>query len=367
MRKKQRTDIQPDYSIKLNNFQLLKKFRGIRFFNTPDFYEYMTDFHGTRFVITFEGSEVKLTPYFKSLTSKARYDTIDRDILHRFVSYQLLNSGILEQLSRDDKTKIVVLKCSKQSLTSTDFHNDSNLFQILKYYKDSSVLGSEILFEDQRKHIIHKDMNHRGEYNLQEIADTQRQINAMYDSGLVPENVLLRGLYNSGDTLVINDMLVKHAVINPNENRVDDILEIDIQDRVKVQVCKLRIKTTAEHHLDRGIVSLFVYRNDATEGVNYIDPATLSHDLSFFLDSVIIDVPEVNLNIEEYATFLNTMASAENMESGQCAISRDITILSRGKRKNKRKSKRKSKRKLNRKSRRKSRRKSILKRPLKYF
>lgn len=333
MRKKQRTDIQPDYSIKLNNFQLLKKFSGIRFFNTPVFYEYMADFHGTRFVITFEGSEVKLTPYFKSLTSKTRYDTADRDILHRFVSYQLLNSGILEQLSRDDKVdKIVVLKCSKQSLTSTDFHNDSNLFQILKYYKDSSVLGSEILFEDQRKHIIHRSMNHKGEYEL-EIADTQRQINAMYDSGLVPENVLLRGLYNSGDTLVINDMLVKHAVINPNENRVDDMLEIDIQDKVKVQVCKLRIKTTPSHHLDRGIVSLFVYRNDSTEGINYIDPETLSHDLSFFIDSVMIDVPEVNFNIEEYATFLNTMASAENMESGQCAISRDITILSRGKRK----------------------------------
>ena len=351
MRKRQRTDIQPDYSIKLNNFQLIKKFRGIRFFNTPDFYDYMLQFDGIRFVVTFEGSEIKLTPYFKSLR-RALYSTADRDILHRFVSYQLLNSGILEQLSRDVVTKIVVLKCSKQSLTSTDFHNDSNLFQILKYYKDSSVLGSEILFEDQRKHIIHKDMNHRGEYNLQEIADTQRQINAMYDSGLVPENVLLRGLYNSGDTLVINDMLVKHAVINPNENRVDDILEIDIQDRVKVQVCKLRIKTTAEHHLDRGIVSLFVYRNDATEGVNYIDPATLSHDLSFIIDSVTIDVPEVNFNIEEYATFLNTMASAENMESGQCAISRDITILSRGKRKNKRKSKRKHKLKNKRKTKR---------------
>jgi len=344
MRKKQRTDIQPDYSIKLNNFQLLKKFSGIRFFNTPDFYEYMADFHGTRFVLTFKGSEVKLTPYFKSLTSKARYDTTDRDILHRFVSYQLLNSGILEQL-RDDKTKIVVLKCSKQSLTSTDFHNDSNLFQILKYYKDSSVLGSEILFEDQRKHIIHRSMNHKGEYEL-EIADTQRQINAMYDSGLVPENVLLRGLYNSGDTLVINDMLVKHAVINPNEKRVDDMLEIDIQDKVKVQVCKLRIKTTPSHHLDRGIVSLFVYNNDATEGVNYIDPSTLSPDLSFFIDSVMIDVPEVNFNIEEYATFLNTMASAENMESGQCAISRDITILSRGKRKRRKSRKSRSKRPL---------------------
>lgn len=356
--------IQPDYSIKLNNFQLIKKFRGIRAFNTPAFYEYILGLESLRFVLTFEGSEVRLTPYFKR-------DSLNYDpgILQRFISYQLLNSGILEQLrniphheavvdGKKRENKIIVsLKGSNNSITSYSYHNDSNLFQILKYYKTdlSPVLGTEVLFTDQRKYIVHEHMNRLGEYDPKEgpILFTQREINTMYDT-IMPENVILRGLYNSGDTLVINDMLVKHAVVNPMEDIVDNILKIEIHDGrhnvdigTDIQVCKSRIRTTENDHSNRGIVRIAVLHMYANSGdVNYIDTSSLSHDLSFLIDSTTIDVPEQNFNIEEYAMFLNTLASAENIETGRCVFS-DVTILSSGRTKRKKRTRKNSKKRKN--------------------
>jgi len=351
-------NIQPDYSIKLNDFQLIKKFSGIRLFNTLIFYDYILSLKQVRFIVTFERGGVKLTPYFNKSQDETIFEKIKKDILeegflHKFISYQLLNSGILEQLSTIPPHEatirgevvtnkiVVVLNGSEQSITSYDYHNDSNLFQILKYFKSdlTPVLGSEILFTDQRKYVVHGHMSREGNYSTIEgdIAHTQELINDMYDSGLVPENVLLRGLYNSGDTFVINDMLVKHAVINPDEERIGDILKIKVYDgqqqvdiNVDIQVCRQRIQTTRTHHSKRGIIKLIVYHNYASNTeVNYIPLADLDHELSFFIDSVKIDIPEVNFNIKEYATFLNTI-STENTESGQCVVSRDITILSRG-------------------------------------
>lgn len=326
-------DVQEDFSLKLDGIPLLKKFSSAEF-NTPRFYDSMLKFDGMMFVITF-GDNVNITPYKERRFLP--YPPISLDV-KIFIQNQLIMSGILSylrlyQIENPTYNIVIRLNCSNRTISYGNYHNDSVMYQILKYYKnDRTVLGSELLFMDQRSAIIHRRMTPEGTFeNYPLISDIQEKINEMYDHNHIP-SVVLRGLYNSGDTLVFNDMLIKHAAINERSKITNGVLKIRIGDMgdEDITVCNSRIETLPRHITGRGIIGISVWSSNETNGVNAILTSHLDNANKFSFELMETEpVKEVDFDIDKYKEFLLTLQHAEFLESGSCLI-KDTTILSRG-------------------------------------
>ena len=361
--------IQPDFSIKLNDVQLLKKFHNQHF---DRIFDDLQRFDNSIFIINLTEDTISVTPYFDDRTNKYfgdGYSSPKYETLKNFLKFQLINSGVISTLRnieiktydgklfmgnprrKQDITVqnrfLIFFEASKSSITQNTFHNDSALFNILTYYKPGGrpVLGSNILFYDQRKAPLHSGMSKStGEYNVDDagilISETQKEINDMYDKDDI-ETVLLRGLYNSGDTLVLNDMLLKHAVVSPQEiyerNEHDkNIMTISVatsktRDGItnideKIRVCPQQILPSEEDLNNRGVIRLGIsnaipiieYPNNGLliNTYGYGDESTyIRTEFGFIItreEEIPMPIPEMNFDIKEYARFLKTLNDVES-------------------------------------------------------
>jgi len=160
----------------------------------------------------------------------------------------------------------------------------------------------------------------------------------MYDEyGIEP--VLLRGLYNSGDTLVLNDMLLKHSVVSPQEiyefdesgNKImtikvatsktrDGVESID----EKIRVCPQQILPSERDLNNRGVVRLGIVnllpsidsRSKLLSNIyGYGDESNyIRTEFGFVItpDEIPMAIPEMNFDINEYARFLKTLNDVES-------------------------------------------------------
>jgi len=368
--------IQPDFSIKLNSVQLLKKF------HTPDFdrinfdriFSHLQRFDDFTFIINLSEDNIFVSPYMDEIELEIfKYDYETKsvfkrayDFLKSFLKFQIINSGVISTLRnieiktydgmiftgnpREKKAItvqnrfVIFFSVRSSSITENSFHNDNSLFNILTYYKpDGPVLGTNILFYDQRKAPLHVDMSKSiGEYNVDDsgilISKTQKEINDMYDEyGIEP--VLLRGLYNSGDTLVLNDMLLKHSVVSPQEiyefdERGNKIMTIKVAtsktgDGIesideKIRVCPQQILPSEKDLNNRGVVRLGISnilpsidsRNKLLTNIfGYGDESNyIRTEFGFVItpDEIPMAIPEMNFDINEYARFLKTLNDVES-------------------------------------------------------
>ena len=354
--------IQEDFSIKLNGIPILKKFpKSSDFDNT--FCRETKLFSEITFCLYIKNGLKKITPcindekYAEILADRTAYDR-----LANFIIYQMINSGTLPFLENielkehecyawvgprnkrqkiqtkvSEFIKINFISFEKTSVEAAVFHNDSALFNILTYYtlNESPVLGSNILFHDQRNFQVHVSMNdgnYDESYTGNLLLMTQAQISEMYDdTSLNP--VILRGLYNSGDTLVLNDMLLKHSSVSTSEryNRDTKVMTIDVRNQpryidtseeVDITVCDHQISPTMEHLRDRKLLGLFItkYIPDISGGYLGVDRYGIdggAEDLKF-REELSFDIPNVEqgykvpindlqFNIQDYFKFLETL------------------------------------------------------------
>jgi len=356
--------VQEDYSLKLLGFPLLKKFRGIPEFSTWDFLERILIFNGYYFQIIFS-EPILIQPIFtKNPAGRARLETYKKlcedhpelnSKLQELISYQLMNSGVLDELSEIPRSYtsrgkeigqkiVIVIGAGLQSkVTATRFHNDGTLFTILKYFKMDSeyVLGTEMLFTDQKKSENHHYLiNGTSTYSTEKygkVAFIRNELNEFYTTSR--KNAILRGLYNVGDTLVWADMLVKHAISTPAENirgRTLDITLANVLGEVsdEVEITSERILTSPEHLIGRGYFALVVYALSDNEWPGYLPN---DESLIFPCEAPIVDVNEINFDMDTYLDFLNNIRESY-FHSGP------IKIKAVGKRKPTRKRKGKRKR-----------------------
>jgi hypothetical protein len=370
--------IQPDFSIKLNSVQLLKKF------HTPDFdridfdriFSHLQRFDDFTFIINLSEDNIFVSPYMDERELEIfKYDYETKsvfkrayDFLKSFLKFQIINSGVISTLRnieiktydgmiftgnpREKKAItvqnrfVIFFSVRSSSITENSFHNDNSLFNILTYYKpDGPVLGTNILFYDQRKAPLHVDMSKSiGEYNVDDsgilISKTQKEINDMYDEyGIEP--VLLRGLYNSGDTLVLNDMLLKHSVVSPQEiyefdERGNKIMTIKVAtsktgDGIesideKIRVCPQQILPSEKDLNNRGVVRLGISnilpqipdsRSKLLSNIyGYGDESNdIRTEFGFVItpeEEIPMAIPEMNFDINEYVRFLKTLNDVES-------------------------------------------------------
>jgi hypothetical protein len=158
------------------------------------------------------------------------------------------------------------------------------MFNILRYETPDNrpVLSSEILFIDQRFALSHQKMGtgrtkeidileSDGQYDLEyagaSLSRTQSEILQMYDTDRELKPVTMRGLYNSGDSLVMNDMLVKHAAVDDENNPIISLLHTDLADfgetdikYIEVTVCNKKIKPKMEDLNVRGLLHIAIHK-----------------------------------------------------------------------------------------------------------
>jgi len=357
------SEIQEDFSIKLNGIPLLKKFpKFLGFDNT--FCQETKLFPEFIFGVHIKDGLIKITPCINDKKCAEILD--DRrayDRLAEFIIYQMINSGTLPFLknielkehecrewvkSDNDSKQIIETKVSeyikimfnsfdKTIVGQSVFHNDSQLFNILTYYtpNESPVLGSNILFHDQRNFQVHSRMEHGNydeSYTGKLLSITQEQISEMYDTySLNP--VVLRGLFNSGDSLVLNDMLVKHSAISTSERYIhrDGVMTIDVlnqnsshyePEEVNITVCNHLIIPRQEHLLHRKLLGLFISKHIPNilsnkflafgERYGIFDKEVkFREELSFYIPNdeqgYKVPINDLQFNIQNYFEFLETL------------------------------------------------------------
>jgi hypothetical protein len=90
--------IQPDFSIKLNNVQLLKKFHNQHIDNI---FSDLISFNDSIFIINVLEDSIYVTPYFDDRTNKyfgGWYSSPKYEKLKNFLKFQLINSGVISTL-----------------------------------------------------------------------------------------------------------------------------------------------------------------------------------------------------------------------------------------------------------------------------
>jgi hypothetical protein len=378
--------IQTNYSLLLEGYPFLKVFSkppGFNIFDEANF-EILTSIQGMMFRIDFIDSKVLVTPYkdYGITTHESMqhiYET-NKQIITQYIKYQLINSGILDYLKNIPIQKQLInthykieivnekiewissppydscicirLNPNKASIKSTNYHNDSTLFQILQYNRQNKpyVLGSELLFYHENDlTVIHREIKQvkkEGKANLepefpvekmgQLIHDKYELVKDIYQtvttSGLSPP--ILRHMLNNGDTIVFPDTLWKHAVINPTEKRDESILHIYVanlyreDEMVDVKVCSERIKTDQNEYDGRNIIGLFCFIYD-----KYMEPTKfISAPFDLYEDAPLhVDTPNINLTKDECISFLTSLSS-----NGCIKLNDVVSIKSRGGKRNKR-------------------------------
>ena len=366
--------LQPDFSIQLNDIPLLKKFSSPS--NLKNLVQPFRIFDGTSFLLTMRENGAEICPFSKS--NEQCFETAEYNLLKKFITYQLIHSGILPFLreipmsSNDPEYYysffIIITVLPENNPDAEEYHNDNYLFQILRYetYDETPVLGSNILFIDQRIAPGHQymgtgftDIDWRymwdddilklqsdGQYDVsyagESLSNTQNQILEMYDTDdLKP--VLMRGLYNSGDTLVMNDMLVKHASLSEENNSTIKLLRMssDEPKEIQVTICKTRMVPTVEDLRNRGLVGISIRKKKIYSDTEFrrLDDKAFTifdksrqtlHSRSRRLSAAVRQrvaqarrrytrarrqrVPNVlNFNIDDYSNFLKTLEINNNM------------------------------------------------------
>jgi len=411
-------NIQENVSILLEDYPFLKVFskpEGFDIFSPANF-TILEGLRGMLFVINFEGEPkkaVSLTPYldegYGNLDSNKTIYNTNKSMIETYVKYQLVNSGILEALSDipiisgireknyervEENGKFVKwgdspefnscicvrLNPGKKSITLTNYHNDSTLFQILQYNRSTYVLGSELLFYHENDlTVIHRGIENsefpeatfgkliHDKYELSKtIYDEIKSKNppetlppppptgAKEGTAAVAPIAHLRFKLKNGDTMVFPDTLWKHAVINPREKREGNILHIDIaninrdDEPKKITVCSERITTDQSQYDGRSIIGMFCFINNNRymKPDNFLTPFSLT-------DPILLpnSVPIINLTKKGCVDFLTPFSDGTG-----CITINGINIKSRGGKNRKKRVKRTKKT-------RKSRRRKTIKNP----
>jgi hypothetical protein len=288
-------EVQEDFSIKIEGYPLLKKFTNPERFGSNEFFETIQRIgvNDDGFLLEIKVSlcdqGIKFQPIFENIQDQNKYETAseeDISILHDYINNQLSTSGVLPEVNsllmmetscilitvatREidiDEYQIMsekVIEDGEQIHTVT-FHQDSDMFVMINYIGrgDIPVLGTEILFTNM---VGDHSARIRGEvprYNINQgrVASIQESINELYarDGDII--NTTLRGLYNSGSTLLWSDMLVRHSQPNPGEKIDEKLLTIHISQNEYITdkvICVNRIPTLYKHLGDRRIIVISI-------------------------------------------------------------------------------------------------------------
>ena len=387
-------DVQEDFQITINGgYPFIKKFSFQHILTPRDFISdalmKMNGFrnvgvseHTMSFVLEI-GETIKISPIFQTQYQLNEYtETTVKSFFLEYISNQLNNSGILDAL-RDVPTKsngqnennclVITLKAFRVSLGSTIYHYDSSLFTILQYFNKTEsgedlVLGTEVLLgydnpsstlhpesklDDSNEVFYPEDVTgHLISENFNMVKSVNRELK---EQGFQP--ILLRGLYKSGDTLVLTNTLYRHAVINPLEKfdeENNNIMTIKVGNSLKqitdrVCVCSHRIKTTPKDKYDRQALVMFidiVAEKDIKDRENFKigDPVTL-------ISTPIVPVKTVNFNRDEYGEFIRALKISDTsclcIETGSL---HQLRIQNRGGKKTKKRSNKRFKSKKNNKN-----------------
>jgi len=367
-------DIQENICVLLEDYPFFKVFSQPTDFNifSDDNFDIICKFSGMMFKINIaDGRTVSASPYL-IFDNKQRPPTEDtrqkanaikilyvahKPIIEGYIKTQLINSGILGVLpnipitgghknvdyelydpvtnafmgrvdSPEFETTIFVrLNPRRTPIGNTEYHNDSNLFQILQYYNQKLpyVLGSELLFYHENDTNIHRHLktidSDTGESFFPRdimgdlVFEKHNLVKKIYQNikaaGLSPP--LLRNKLHNGDTVVFPDTLWKHAVIDPNENREDNIMHIRVADTgqsskaVDVTVCAERIHTGINDYENRRIVGLFC----GLTNTNYLNPEYFLDPFSLIDEGVKSNITTVNFNEEQCSDFLTQLSRGD--------------------------------------------------------
>ena len=417
------SDIQQNYCITLDGYPFLKVFPS-----EPDMFSTRTLnmlCHGgllRKMLFRINISEVmventltkkctSVSPYFIDFTDTRKpgealileakhietYYLRNKTLIETYIKYQLINSGILDVLPnipitdhepvkfyeqkldqnkkfigwlpspRYDSCICVRLNPNKVSLTSTAYHNDSNLFQILQYSREKQpyVLGSELLFYHDDDTVIHRlvERNEQGvpffpEEKMGNLIHSRYElVKKIYqnirDSGGSPP--ILRHKLNNGDTMVFPDTLLKHAVIDSQEKRDNNILHIKVSNidrgdnELDVIVCSERLRTVKNDYDGRSVIGLFCFLNN-----HYMEPEFFLDTFSLMdYDPLHIDI--IDVDAETCQTFLQSISNGNG-----CVNISNVKIINRGggkyrtkKNKNKHRKFKKTKREITKKNKKK--------------
>jgi hypothetical protein len=251
---------------------------------------------------------VHLTPLFEVRDDPEVRDVQDfREIsidpvLKAYIHFQLLQSGVIWELKKLHTKKplyIVIVTIDKiPKITDHIFHDDEALFVINHYHhKDGVVLGTEILFENENKYDVEE---------VGRVALIQDEIHHL-DIERKLEKTTLRGLYNSGSTLMWCDKLLTHGIPNPYEKIEDNILTLTFGNRspLNVNVCIDRIKTVPEHLANRRLILLLILNEDTEDF--YLGRVILGETFRLHFTKINTGISKINFSVEEYAEFLNKL------------------------------------------------------------
>lgn len=396
---------QEDFSISLEGVPLLKKFGSDM---NWEYYEelhsatssFVSTGYSTRnifYIIRFEEDHIVINSICSKrnlLDSKfiefQRLYTTHKNIIQSFIKNQLTRCGCLKQISeiyeniknekvREEWTESelndyplgrdilifgIVVKEDDEKLDtrlklpdSRNYHNDDGIGVILTYFgkNDENVLSTGLLFTDQRQFVQHTDLSADGLYPpvFGNINDVQQQINNLYDTTNANPigDVVLRGVYKSGDSLFFNDMLIKHTSLLADEPYEGERIDISTLDKNNtrhvrsINICKERIFTTQKHIDDRRLIGISFLRipyNSREYPFNFnfiLFPSEEDCEIKIHFNELFHGEESVNLSITQYESFLRHIG---NEKSG-CFTFSDITFKSRGKKKRKKTKKNKRK------------------------
>jgi hypothetical protein len=360
--------IQSNVNILLEDYPFLKVFSRNSEYDVFDetYFDILQKIGDMYFRINFQdGIAVSITPYSNTPEIYIRHMIF----INRYINYQLVNSGILGVLTdipirklterfykriMDEDGKFVKWEASPHydtcicirinarnlSNTITNYHTDSNLFQIIHYnHKEQPyVLGSELLFyyNNDRTNIHRRSVQEKGQppefpkgIMGKLIHDGFKLGQKIYKgisslTSFIQTPPHLRFKLNNGDTVVIADTLWKHAAINPSEQRVDNIVDITIAGHSgdiseKITVCSERIRTTPDEYKGRQIITMPCFLMD-----KYLEPSGWLEP--FMIDSPLLDIPTFNLGQEDCQTFLTQLIIGNSCID----IGKGVKIKSRG-------------------------------------
>ena len=356
-------DIQSNVNILLEDYPFLKVFSRNSEYNVFDetYFDILQNIGDMYFRINFQdGIAVSITPYSNTPEFYRRHMIF----INSYINYQLVNSGILSVLTDipirtlterfykrifDEHGKFIKWEASpdydtcicirinarEMSITSRNYHNDSNLFQIIHYNRKEKpyVLGSELLFyyNNDRTNIHRRLVQEKGQppefpegIMGKLIHHSFKLGQKIYEKFTSPPH--LRFKLNNGDTLVIADTLWKHAVINPLEKREGNIVNIDIADsgmdlRTNITVCSERIETTIDEYKGRQIITMPCFLMDL-----YLEPSGWLNEYLFIIDSPLLVIPTFNLGKEDCKKFLKQIRKGDSCID----IGDGVKIKSRG-------------------------------------
>jgi hypothetical protein len=361
----QDNDIQDNVSVLLDNYPFYKVFSrqtDVDMFNDENL-EILMNLRNMLFRINFEGNKpISITPIIRDSEIDRNSDSIknvynnNKDLINNYINYQVLNSGILNYLSNiPSKPKSIIdgdneipfntciclsLNANDKSIINTSYHNDSTIFQILQYSNINKpfVLGSELLFYHENDNtVIHQQLIKKaGDTNEFEFpADTMGDLihekyelvkkiyNEIKNKGNLP--LLFRNKLKNGDTIVFPDTLWKHAVINANEKREENILHIQVANKnretesLDVQVCSKRMETNNTYYDGRRVIGLFCFIYPY-----HIKPKQMLE--TFLLEEMKpITMSTINLNEKQCIDFLSSMSNDEG-----CININGVNLISRG-------------------------------------